>query len=186
MDRSGTTPSWAILRSPLVKSPVLYSNWRPCIAALRCYYLLLGLLLTAPVSAEIAGKVTAVIDGDTVQILDGGNISYEIHLRCVDAPELEQDAGLASAAYLSGLIDSKDVMVATVPADEGGQLFGTVTLRGADINFRMIRAGFAWHANEDRCGPAWDTAQRRAQQSGRGLWANPDAIAPWDYRQVQE
>ena len=186
MDRSGNTPSLPILRPVLLKGIVLYGRWRSRREALAGCCLLFGLFLTAPTSADITGTVTTVIDGDTVQILDDGDVAYEVHLRCADAPELGQEAGVASAAYLSGLIDNKDVVVETVAGDEDGQLFGTVTLRGADINFRMIRAGFAWHANEDRCGPAWDAAQRRAQQSGRGLWANPAPVPPWDYRQLQE
>lgn len=186
MDLAGITPFLTILRPVLLKSIVVYSQWRPCREALACVCVLFGLLLTVPASADITGKVTAVIDGDTVQVLDDGNVAYEVHLRCADAPELGQEAGVASAAYLSGLIDGKEVTVETVADDKDGQLFGTVTLRGADINFRMIRAGFAWHANEDRCGPAWDAAQRRAQQSGRGLWSNPAPVPPWDYRQLQE
>lgn len=186
MDRSGVTPSLPFLRPALVKSLVRYGKWMPGGVAVACGGLLVCLFLAAPVSADVAGKVTAVIDGDTVQILDIVNVTHEISLRCADAPELEQDSGAASAAYLAGLISSKDVAVESGSAEPDGQVLGTITLRGADINFRMIRAGFAWHDNGDRCGSAWDTAQRRAQQSGRGLWANPAPVPPWDYRQSQE
>jgi len=186
VDRSGLMPSLTYPRPALVKSLVRYGKWMPGgVAVPRCC-LLVCLLLAAPVSADVAGKVTAVIDGDTVQILDIVNVTHEISLRCADAPELEQDSGAASAAYLAGLISRKDVAVESGSAEPDGQVLGTITLRGADINFRMIRAGFAWHDNRDRCGSAWDTAQRRAQQSGRGLWANPAPVPPWDYRQSQE
>ena len=67
---------------------------------MACVCVLFGLLLTVPESADITGKVAAVIDGDTVQVLDDGNVAYAVHLRCADAPELGQEAGVAGAEML--------------------------------------------------------------------------------------
>ncbi|MEP1472993.1 MAG: thermonuclease family protein [Halieaceae bacterium] len=146
--------------------------------------LCLCLSLSALAYADITGTVVEVDDGDTVQIKNADSIVYTVQLRCADAPELGQDAGEASAAYLARLIANKSVTVAWEVVNQSGQVSGTIMLRGSDINFRMIRAGYAWHDADDRCGPAWDTAQRRAQESGRGLWSAPEPIPPWDYRSL--
>ena len=157
--------------------------WRALDARQGIFPLVL-LLSSAPTLADIAGKVLAVEDGDTVQIVDADSVVYTVQLRCVDAPELGQEAGSASAGYLARLIAEKTVAVTSDAVGENAQVTGTIMLRGADINFRMIRAGHAWHDPKQRCGPAWDTAQRRAQESGRGLWSQPAPVPPWDYREL--
>jgi hypothetical protein len=54
------------------------------------------------------------------------------------------------------------VQMRCADALEHGQATGIIMLRGLDINFRMIRAGHAWHAAEERCGPAWLSVSRLA------------------------
>lgn len=135
----------------------------------------------SPAWAQLSGTVVDVVDGDTIRLVDAGGLERELHLYCVDAPEAGQPFGDASLEYLSGLIDGKQVQVDSLTRYEGLGDGGMIVLRGADINFRMIRAGYAWYPPAHRCGTAWDSAQRRAQQSGRGLWAEPAPVPPWDY-----
>ncbi len=132
--------------------------------------------------AQLHGTVVGVDDGDTIRLLDGDSVEHELHLYCTDAPELDQPYGSASQDYLAGLIQGRQVQVHSLAFHEGLGDAGMVVLRGADINFRMIRAGYAWYPPAHRCGTAWNSAQRRARESGRGLWIEPAPVPPWEYQ----
>ena len=52
--------------------------------------LLLTLCCAISHAATITGKVVAVADGDTITVLDDGNVQHKIRLAGIDAPEKAQ------------------------------------------------------------------------------------------------
>lgn len=68
-------------------------------------FLILFLLSVMVPAAEIRGKVVAVIDGDTVTVLDElDKAKFRIRLSGIDAPEKKQAFGTAAEKHLSDMI----------------------------------------------------------------------------------
>lgn len=55
--------------------------------------------------------------------------------------------------------------------------------RGSNINHQMVKDGYAWwyeqYAKNDT---KLKSLQEEAQKSRRGLWSDPHAIPPWQWR----
>ena len=152
--------------------------------------------------------VTDVHDGDTIKVTKPGETDkIEIRLYGIDAPEIKvstrkvdgkrveikyekssQPYGFTSRAMLSQLIYSKKVTVIT---ESNAKTFGRVVARikydGVDINTKMVESGMAhWYVQYAKHDMQFETAQARAKAAKRGLWSDPNAIAPWEYRKKKE
>ena len=110
--------------------------------------LLLGAALTVislgALGAELAGKVVAIADGDTLTILDRNDRQHRIRLAAIDAPERGQPHWKASKQFLAGRAFSQWVSVKYGRADRYGRLVGRVLRDGQDINLEMVLGGAAW------------------------------------------
>jgi endonuclease YncB( thermonuclease family) len=145
-------------------------------------------LLSAPALADIHGRVVSVTDGDTVRILSADKTEHRVRLTGIDAPERGQPFGTASRDHLSSLIAGKTVFVESSKTDRYGRILGKIILDGRDINLEQVQSGYAWwyryYADEqsptDR--KLYGAAEVAAQQAGRGLWADPNPINPYDWR----
>ena len=132
---------------------------------------LLSLALLSPVQAQTGPTepaylyraiVVRVVDGDTVDVdIDLGFYTWikkqRIRLVGIDAPELrgdEKTAGKAAKAYLTKLIDGKEIIIRTIKGRDGGdsrgkygRWLGVLYIDGLDVNQHMVEAG---HAVESR------------------------------------
>lgn len=66
--------------------------------------------LSLPRPRVFVGRVTRVVDGDTLMVLESGR-PVTLHLRGVDAPGLAQPFGRQARAFLSGSLRNRDVRV---------------------------------------------------------------------------
>jgi micrococcal nuclease len=70
-----------------------------------------------------------------------------------------------------------------VETDSYGRQVGTLYSNGFTINQAMVASGYAWwyryYARNER---ELAAAEREARDERRGLWAAPDAVAPWEWR----
>lgn len=141
-------------------------------------------------SAEqrITGKVVRVADGDTITVLDKDNHQNKIRFEGIDAPESKQDFGQKSKENLSNWVFGKEVTVITSKIDKYKRHVGKVMLGDIDINLEQIKAGLAWHykkyADEqiESDQKLYAEEELKAQNAKIGLWAQPNATAPWDWR----
>lgn len=147
------------------------------------------LLLTLKcAAATLEGRVVAVLDGDTITLLDASHRQFRIRLAGIDAPEKKQPFGQRSKASLSGLVFGKSVIVETKKQDLYGRSIGKVLVNGQDANLEQVSRGMAWHykayqreqAHVDRA--LYSDAENSAKAAGRGLWADPAPVPPWEYR----
>ncbi len=160
--------------------------------------LLLSVLLAAPAQAEIlTGKVVRILDGDTIEVLQG-KTTHRVRLAGIDAPESSQPFGTMvlrrppfgtkAKRALSAVVGGESVRVDWHKRDRYDRLVGKVTLDGADVNLSLVESGLAWWYREysgeqsARDRHLYEAAERRARQARRGLWADPDPVAPWDWR----
>ena len=121
------------------------------------------------------------MDGDTIDVLVNRQ-PVRVRLAQIDAPEKRQAFGTRSRQALAALVFRKTVTVAEAGRDRYGRVIGTVHLAGVDVNAQMVREGMAWVYRQYAKDRTLYELERQAKASKRGLWADPEPVAPWDYR----
>ena len=149
-------------------------------------FILLFFLLGQLSAAEIIGKVVSVADGDTITILDDMKIQHRVRLARIDAPEKGQPYGTKARQYLSSLIFGKPVKVTYKSKDRYKRILGIVYYDGQDINLIMVQQGMAWHYSYYDRTEEYAEVEKQARRLKIGLWADPDPIPPYEYRQSKK
>ena len=152
----------------------------------------LVLFANAAVAETLQGRVVGVADGDTVTVLDSGNIQWKIRLMGIDAPEKKQAFGNRSKEHLSGLVFNKEVTVEYSKRDKYGRIVGKILAEGLDANLEQVKTGMAWHYKqyqkeqtvEDR--GSYADAESVARSGKLGLWKDADQTSPWEWRQAEK
>ena len=129
-------------------------------------------------------RVVGVHDGDTVTCLDESNQQQKVRLAEIDAPEIGQDYGKVSREVLAEMVFGKTVEVTEDGKDRYGRWIGHLTSNGVDVNRQMIATGNAWHYEDYSRDTSLAALQSQAQSQRLGLWAQPNPVAPWDYRKT--
>lgn len=168
---------------------------------------LLGVALAASAD-ELLGRVVAVSDGDTIEVLDASNTPVVVRLANIDAPETSchqhseaaaeactetsQPFGKASKKSLAALVFGKSVRVVLIEgkhATSYGRAVGTVYVDALDANLEQVRRGYAWHytaygkrQQTPDVFASYADAERSARAAAAGLWADKSPVAPWDFR----
>ena len=160
---------------------------------------LILLLFCSAAYADITGRVVAVIDGDTIKVLDTDNTEHMVRLSGIDAPERGQPYSKTSRIHLASLVAGKEVFVETDKLDIYGRDVGKVWVQPADCpacgktldaNYAQVLAGMAWwyryyaeeQSPEDR--GRYESAEDEAKARGWGLWADPNPINPYEWRKI--
>jgi endonuclease YncB( thermonuclease family) len=158
--------------------------------------------VTAPTSATAVGaseainalskfsaEVVSITDGDTVDVLTPGGLTYVVRLAGIDAPEHDQVFGSQSTASLAALVSGKSVMLECENERSYGRLICKILLpNGEDACLDQVKAGMAWHYKQyqDEQNPADREAYARvecAAMKGKiGLWSDPHPVQPLDFR----
>lgn len=150
-----------------------------------------------PASAEeFSGRVSRVIDGDTLEIERSGE-RVRIRLEGIDAPERAQPFGDVSQKTLSGMVEGRQVRVSSSGFDRYGRTLGNVTLGTQDVGLSLVRQGLAWTYRRCRGTPLGATldllssctadpltlaVEQSARRQRRGLWQEEQPVPPWAYR----
>ena len=142
-----------------------------------------SLLIAAPpkVVEEFSGKVIAITDGDTIKVLVGKE-SVTIRLEGIDAPEKSQSFGSKSKDALGTMVFGQTVTVKKTGKDKYGRILGFVFIDDLDVNAQMIQDGWAWHFKKYNDEERLADLEVEARDDKRGLWADPNPLAPWEFR----
>lgn len=142
----------------------------------------------------LTGKVVQVSDGDTINLLVD-KTQHRIRLASIDAPETShgsdrpgQPFGEASRKNLADYVAGKTLTLTCYEKDHYGRDVCDVPANGTTANRLQVQDGMAW-ANQQAKGKflrdkALVGVQNDAQKKKLGLWAEPGAVAPWDWRVV--
>lgn len=125
-------------------------------------------------------RVDRVSDGDTIVLMD----RTRIRLHGIDAPERDQPYGDMATAALKYMV-GRSVYYVETDTDRYGRMVANLyhSKDGYDINASMVCAGYAWWY--ERYAPnskLLEGCQEEAQSTQKGLWADDDPVAPWDWR----
>ncbi len=130
---------------------------------------------------EIRGKVVSIQDGDTITVLQGG-ATYKVRLFAVDCPEKGQAFGNVAKQFTSDLVFGKTVKVKYEELDRYQRYLGTVYRDELNLNRELVKAGLAWHYKQYSKDPVLAALEVKARLAKKGLWADPRAIPPWEFR----
>lgn len=153
-----------------------------------CVAVLLLLPVTGQAAEVITGKVVHVADGDTVTVLTSGHRQIRVRLYGIDCPEKRQAYGNRARQAVVALVAGKTVQVRSMGADRYGRLLGLITgPDGGDVNRVLVQQGMAWvytrYCKAPQC-RTWQRDEADAQAARRGLWADPHAMPPWEWRRL--
>ncbi len=146
---------------------------------------MLAVLAASATLPAWAAKVIGIADGDTMTVLEN-NRPVKIRLANIDAPERAQAFGNRSRQSLSDLCFGVDARYDVQDKDKYGRLVATVYCDDINVNRKQVELGFAWvypKYNKDYLIPA---LQDQAFGAGRGLWADPHPVPPWEWRKAQK
>ena len=140
-------------------------------------------------AATLQAKVVQVESGNTL-VVSNINRPLRIRLKAVMPPESGQAYSEAARDHLKALVLDKAVFVEYTHL-AGGYLDAKVLLNGIDIGSQMLRDGVAWYdlassyelSESDRA--LYVQCEQAARNEKRGLWQDPAAVAPWEFRQAQ-
>ena len=140
---------------------------------------------------ELTGKVSRVIDGDTIELLAKTSkenpynhiAKLKIRLYGIDAPELKQAYGKEAKEFLSALVLKQEVSLIIENKDKYDRFVGTLFLKGQDINKEMVKNGYA-HAYES-FSKKYLAEQADAKMFKLGLWQDERVMSPSEFRKQQ-
>jgi len=145
---------------------------------------LLALLTTF---SNFTGKVVAVLDGDTIEVLTEDKQTVRIRLSNIDCPEKSQAYGMKAKQYTASLCFSKTVKVVSFGEDRYGRTLANVVLEdGKILNEELLKHGFAWHYKRYSTDSKLADFETKAKTAKLGLWADPNPIAPWEFRKLDK
>ena len=129
--------------------------------------------------SDWSGKVTYVVDGDTVRVRPpGGGKPLSVRIEGIDAPEICQAGGIASRDALMRKLLGQRVAVHGRRHDDYGRLLATITLQGEDTGRWMVAQGQAWsYRYRANAGP-YASQQRRAKAARLGIFSPAHGAAP--------
>lgn len=130
---------------------------------------------------SFTGKVVAILDGDTIEVLKNGR-KERIRLNGIDAPEKSQPFGNASKKFASEKLFGINVNVIVTGTDRYGRSLADVYANNEWFNLVSVSHGFSWHYKKYSDNTKLSEAEAAAKSAKLGLWADRNPIAPWDYR----
>ena len=143
------------------------------------------LLLRAQSAETTTGRVSVVVDGNTVELVAAGNETIRLKLYGINCPELGQSFGEDARKFLEGLVLEKTVTVEWKGKDRWGNRMGALSLPGnVDPRYELLRQGLAW-TTEINPDAEFEAMKEKARETGTGLWKEKDPVPPWKFRRQQ-
>jgi endonuclease YncB( thermonuclease family) len=142
-----------------------------------------------PKGRAITGRCVGVHDGDSITVLldtPSGKRQSKIRLDAIDAPELGQPFSNRSKQTLADMVFDKECTVESLGADKYGRTVGRVTVSGKDVNAAMLESGMAWHFAKYDDRQSMADRHEAARKARVGLWSDPKAIPPWEWRKMSK
>lgn len=136
----------------------------------------------AAAAASFSGRVVRVLDGDTLEVLEG-TTPRRVRLHGVDCPERNQPYGSRARQFTAELAFGRTVTVVIRDRDRYGRLVGEVLLPdGRNLNRELVAAGYAWWYRRYSSDLRLAVLEWMARWRKRGLWQDPHPVPPWEWR----
>lgn len=131
----------------------------------------------------IFGKVVAITDGDTFKLLKKDSTLIKVRVANIDCPERKQPFSKRAKQFTSDAIFNRSVQVEVLKKDRYGRFIANVYYDDKkNLSKELVKAGFAWHFVKYSTDISLQVIEDKARRNKRGLWQDPNAIAPWEWR----
>jgi endonuclease YncB( thermonuclease family) len=114
----------------------------------------------------IHGRITGIVDGDTLNVLILSKQQIRVRIAFIDAPERGQAFGQRAKETMSVF---EDVELWPHTIDRYGRLVATVYVNDNDGDVELLKQGFCW-VYEKYVGQAPDEIQARYRDSEEASW----------------
>lgn len=141
-----------------------------------------------PENNVFKAMVVRVIDGDSI-VIRVNRENRTIALYGIDCPENSQAYGNAARYWVNMLVFHEEVKVRVIPPDNYSETPALIYF-GDDrcLNQELVMAGLAW-VDERNCRRPecirWLEGEKKARNTGVGLWKEKDPTPPWQWRETQ-
>lgn len=137
-----------------------------------------------------AASVTQVIDGDTLIVRNRHKEPQRIRLYGIDCPEKGQAWGKEATETTRRITSQKTLKVDALYQDRYGRVVAIIYLpEGKAVQEFLLEDGAAWlaprYCRRPEC-KEWLQLEQKARRVGRGLWNNPQAVPPWEWRKRKQ
>lgn len=138
------------------------------------------------IHTRINGKVTKVVDGDTMEITTQENKTFIVRLWGIDSPEKKQSFGIQAKEFIEVKILNQQAEFDLISVGKYDRNIGKLFLRNkenqrVDVAVVLLFNGFA-HCSTQNIEDPYFTHEYSAKYSKIGLWSEKDAISPRDFR----
>lgn len=133
----------------------------------------------------IIGRVVAIIDGDTIVVLDEKMVQHKIRVASIDCPEYQQPFSKEAKKFTSNEVFGKTVRVNWKEKDRYGRKIGFVYYDlDKNLSEELLKAGYAWHLR--RYSDDWklQDLEDKAHNKRIGLWKDVTPTPPWEWRKI--
>ena len=138
-----------------------------------------------PTNEQTSGKVIAIIDGDTYDLLLESKSTIRIRMDGIDAPEKGMPFYRVAKNYLGELCFNKNITILKTDDDIHGRIVAKSYLEdGRELGQEMIKAGLAWHFKKYSSDKVLADLENQARKNKVGLWIEPNPLAPWEIRKL--
>jgi len=144
------------------------------------------LILPLLTYSQSTAKVVGIKDGDTIVVLLDDKTQQTLRLAEVDCPESGQAFGKNAKQFTSNAVFGKEITFEETDEDRWGRTIAKVYYdNNLYLSAEIIKAGYGWwyhwYSDDENLGKL----QEEAQKQKIGLWQDPHAIAPWEFRKKQ-
>lgn len=141
------------------------------------------------ISTLLICLVVGISDGDSLTVRcgpSGDGQPRQVRIHAIDAPEHHQPFADLSRSHLASLCLHARARLRPLEQDDYGRTIGQLECRGEDAAARQVRSGMAWvYTRYAQTRPDLPALQEQARSARRGLWADPEPVAPWVWRRQQ-
>lgn len=114
-------------------------------------------------------KVSSVVDGDTIRVVDERGVPLTIRVEGIDCPESGQPYGGVARRFTRAQVFDRSVQVHVVDKDQHGRIIARIFIDRSDLSIRLLQAGLAWHYTDYSHDPVLAAVEQEARNARRGL-----------------
>jgi len=150
---------------------------------------LMAWLLFMPMCWAYSGTVVDVPEGDVLMVAAAGSVQ-KVRLYGIACPVHGQPFHDRARFLANNLALQRRVEITPVFKDSDGTENVLVRIEGVGdfLNNQLVGYGLAWVKpcdSKSRLCEQWKKQEEFAQMNFIGLWAQPPAIAPWEWKNAQ-
>lgn len=149
----------------------------------KIIYTIFSLLFPLILFSQTKGKIIKIKDGDTVVVLLSDNTQETLRLAEVDCPENGQAFGKNAKQFTSAQVFGKKVIFYRINKDRYKRTVAKIFYdQEKYLSEEIIKAGFGWWYFKASKNTNLQKFQDTAKDKRLGLWADKNAVSPWDFR----